>query len=251
MKVKALTAGLSAQHKIQNAEVWSEMKIPVSRMARSITDSPSTSSGLGTLPHQNTRNGDCNRCKRGDMSVSTSQTGSDRGSSQGSTKTRTGASSIFNCEEAIISFRNDHLNPNVILFSAIASLPFFAAMLAVGVQYNDDRYCKFAMPNCLIAMGGVGLTFSVLSMLSILCGSAGITILRILSGVTRLIVLIWASVEIFGPYKHWQYDEDHKDDNYYCQYTPFMFGFVVLISNWILLAMQMNCKCTGLNNLFG
>ena len=76
------------------------------------------------------RNGDCNRCKRGDMSVSTSQTGSDRGSSQGSTKTRTGASSIFNCEEAVISFRNDHLNPNVILFSAIASLPFFAAMLA-------------------------------------------------------------------------------------------------------------------------
>ena len=54
-----------------------------------------------------------------------------------------------------------------------------------------------------------------------------------------------------GPYKHWQYDETQKDDEYYCQYTPFMFGFIVLISNWVLLAMQMNCKCTGLNNLFG
>ena len=54
-----------------------------------------------------------------------------------------------------------------------------------------------------------------------------------------------------GPYKHWQYDENQKEDEYYCQYTPFMFGFIVLISNWVLLAMQMNCKCTGLNNLFG
>ena len=54
-----------------------------------------------------------------------------------------------------------------------------------------------------------------------------------------------------GPYKHWQYDENQQDDEYYCQYTPFMFGFIVLISNWVLLAMQMNCKCTGLNNLFG
>ena len=68
----------------------------------------------------------------------------------------------------------------------------------VGSLYNDDQYCKIAIPHCLIAMGGVGLCFAILSMLSVLCGSAGITILRILSGVTRLVILIWASVEIFG-----------------------------------------------------
>jgi len=207
------------------------------------SESPSTSSGRERLPinvMHTKENVVCNHCKKGEMSVDT-PTDSERGST---TKTAT-ARGIFNCEDAVLSFRNDQLNPNVILFSAIASAPLFIAMITVGSLYNDDQYCKIAIPHCLIAMGGVGLCFAILSMLSVLCGSAGITILRILSGVTRLVILIWASVEIFGPYKHWQYDENQKEDEYYCQYTPFMFGFIVLISNWVLLAMQMNCKCTG------
>ena len=45
---------------------------------------------------------------------------------------------IFNCEDAVLTFRNDHLNPNVILFSAIASAPLFIAMIT-GYSLSDQH----------------------------------------------------------------------------------------------------------------
>ena len=46
---------------------------------------------------------------------------------------------IFNCEDAVLSFRNDQLNPNVILFSAIASAPLFIAMIT-GYSLSDQHF---------------------------------------------------------------------------------------------------------------
>jgi len=211
-------------------------------------DGASTSSGVTTSSERRrllpaSRNVVCNSCKRSDIASSTT-TDSERGSKN---KTTTG-SALSNCADEV---RNDYLNPNAIIISGVVSLPLFIAMITIGSQYCDEKYCKLSIPHCLIVMGSTGICFAILSLISVLCGSTGITILKVISSVTRLVVLIWASVEIFGPYKHWQYGDDQKDDPNYCAYKPFMLAFVVLIVNWVFLAMQLNCKCTGLSNLFG
>jgi len=183
----------------------------------------------------------CNSCRQSDIAESNT-TDSDRGS-----KTRsTSGGFISNIAEEV---RNDYLNPNAILFSAVISLPLYIAMILMGSEYSDQKYCKLAIPHCLMVMGSIGICFSLLTMISVLCGSAGITILKLISSLTRLVVLIWASVEIFGPYKHWHYGDEHKNDSNYCAYRPFMMSFIVLILNWVFLAMQLNCRCTGLTGL--
>ena len=147
-------------------------------------DSAATPSGSGrSLP----KAGDivCNSCKR-------RITASSEGGSSNKTMTTN------EIEDTIISMRNEALNPNAILFSAIISIPLFIAMITVGIQYDGGDFCKFAIPYCLEVMGGIGVCFAVLSMISVLCGSAGITVLKAVSSLSRLVVLIWASVEVFG-----------------------------------------------------
>ena len=45
-------------------------------------------------------------------------------------------------------------------------------------------------------------------------------------------LLIWGSVVVFGAYKDWTYDAEKYGDNF-CEYTPMMFAFVILILKWV------------------
>ena len=87
-------------------------------------DSATTSSGSsGSLP----KAGDivCNSCKR-------RITASSEGGSSNKTMTTN------EIEDTIISMRNEALNPNAILFSAIISIPLFIAMITVGINTTTE-----------------------------------------------------------------------------------------------------------------
>ena len=45
-------------------------------------------------------------------------------------------------------------------------------------------------------------------------------------------ILIWGSVVVFGAYKDWTYDVEKFSDNF-CEYTPMMSAFVILIIKWV------------------
>ena len=45
-------------------------------------------------------------------------------------------------------------------------------------------------------------------------------------------LLIWGSVVVFGAYQDWTYDVEKYGDNF-CEYTPMMFAFVILILKWV------------------
>ena len=54
-------------------------------------------------------------------------------------------------------------------------------------------------------------------------------------------ILIWGSVQVFGAYKAWTYDPAEYSEDF-CEYTPMVFAFVVLIMKWVRSDTGEQCK---------
>jgi len=83
------------------------------------------------------------------------------------------------------------------------------------------------------------------------CGEqCGLNFLSFITGMMWLGDLglaIWGSVVVFGAYSTWTYDlkAAAKDDTY-CDYTCFMFAFVLLILRWLIMPFAICCGCMKL-----
>merc|ERR1712228_441578 len=55
---------------------------------------------------------------------------------------------------------------------------------------------------------------------------------------------IWGSVVVFGAYSEWSYEGDVGPN--YCDYTCFMFAFVLLILRWLIMPFAICCGCMKL-----
>jgi len=55
---------------------------------------------------------------------------------------------------------------------------------------------------------------------------------------------IWGSVVVFGAYSTWTYEE--AVDETFCDYTCFMFAFVLLILRWVTMPFAICCGCMKL-----
>merc|ERR1711971_308644 len=106
----------------------------------------------------------------------------------------------------------------------------------------------------LMVAGGILFTLEVLIILASLtpCDTDDKIVLGLLPIVTLTMfaVTIWGSVVVFGPYSEWVFEEPDKSNDNYCEYTPFMFAFVVLILQWVLIpclvALAACLSCAGL-----
>ena len=117
-------------------------------------------------------------------------------------------------------------------------------MLGVGNTYSDE--CKLKAAWFLTVAGGWGVAMNVLVILAY-CGSYyyepdaewwnGGRLCGIPELIGNFVIFIWGSVIVFGPYKEWQYKDNTEETNY-CPYTPYMFAFVVLIWNWVFIALR-------------
>mgnify|MGYP003307644164 CR=1 FL=1 len=110
---------------------------------------------------------------------------------------------------------------------------FWGTMVVVGSIYSD---CKLGVLLWLKAGGGIMLSMSILAILWI-CFASDKTdkyknCLTALVKLPLLGVIIWGSIVTFGSYSSWTYELKSSDD--YCEHTPYMFAFIVLIVSWIL-----------------
>jgi len=128
----------------------------------------------------------------------------------------------------------------------IGTLAICIAMLAVGIQYNDEEECKGKATTFLILGGGIVCATTVLKLIAILTpceyDDKIMDILSPIADFTHFCIIIWGSVVVFGQYGQWVYEESDKSSEHYCAYTPFMFAFVMLILQWIFLPFILCCS---------
>merc|ERR1712227_374176 len=91
------------------------------------------------------------------------------------------------------------------------------------------------------------------------CGEkVGMAINSFSSGVMTIVdfaMLIWGSVVVFGAWATWTDDFDtyKPEENNFCEYTPFMTAFVILILKWVLIPViiVITCCCACCCGMFG
>jgi len=130
---------------------------------------------------------------------------------------------------------------------SFTSLALHLSMLIVGALYNDNDSCKLEAPMYLMVAGGIITTLNILTLIASLtpCDQDD-KIVKNLSPLVALAmfaVTIWGSIVVFGPYSEWKYDIENKSDEKYCEYTPFMFAFVVLIIDWVFFPLMVLLAC--------
>jgi len=160
---------------------------------------------------------------------------------------------------------------NGVIFTSLA---LHLSMLIVGAQYNSEEHCKLEAPMYLMVAGGIITTLNILTLIASLtpCDQDD----KIVAGLSPLVALamfavtIWGSVVVFGPYSEWVSDNgsvwsyknassdngsvvvfgpdsewryENEFSDYYCEYTPFMFAFVMLILEWILIPVLVLLAC--------
>ena len=123
----------------------------------------------------------------------------------------------------------------------IIGLILHSAMVGVGNSYTDgpdpDSDCKLQACYFLKVCGGFLLALDLLAiivMCILLMSGSDNPGGQICSGVKMIgqfVIYIWGSVIIFGVYKDWTYED--KLSETFCEYTPYMFSFVMLILGWI------------------
>ena len=126
---------------------------------------------------------------------------------------------------------------------AIFGIVFWGTVVVVGSSYTD---CKLGVLLWLKAGGGSMLSMSILAFLW-LCFASDKTDMykHLLTALVKLPivgVMLWGSIVTFGSYSSWTYE--WKSSSNYCEHTPYMFAFVVLIVSWILsipILMYMGC----------
>ena len=125
------------------------------------------------------------------------------------------------------------------IFIAIA---IHAAMIGVGASHMDPEDCKLQALLYLKVAGGFGLAMDILELIVQCCvgrdddeDSRG-SVCGLVGVIAAFAIAIWGSVVIFGPYSEWNYED--KEDPKFCEFTPFMFSFVVLILGWILIPLH-------------
>ena len=128
-----------------------------------------------------------------------------------------------------------------VLFYSIICLFFNLSIVIVGSIYSD---CNLGIILWLKVSGGISIG---LNLLLIIWDCDEIRhrdpayCLRLFEDafviVTTLSILIWGSVVTFVPYSTWTYDSNCKEDPNYCNYTPYTLAFVVLLKDWIIIAV--------------
>ena len=78
------------------------------------------------------------------------------------------------------------------------------------------------------------------------CGEkVGMAVNSFSSGVMTIVdfaMLIWGSFVVFGAWANWTYDFEtyNPEKNNFCEYTPMMTAFVILILKWVICPRATN-----------
>jgi hypothetical protein len=134
------------------------------------------------------------------------------------------------------------------IIEPIIGLIFHSAMVGVGNSYTDgsdpNSDCKLQACYFLKVAGGFLLALDILEILVtciFACKDSEDSKGEVCGGIKIIgsfVIFIWGSVIIFGPYQDWTYNQDDKENKTFCEYTPYMFSFVILILGWISIPLK-------------
>jgi len=147
-----------------------------------------------------------------------------------------------------------------------ASIIFLAVNIAeviVGVMYWDD--CNLEAAKYLYYSGILGLSVSAISLFFTFClgfmaccaacdnkisdgeacalgvGCCLHWLVQMAVGVTQIVIMIWGFAVIFPSYSTWEYENVPAENDNFCHYTPYMFAFVLLIIQCVVLCLVAPC----------
>merc|ERR1719228_2612014 len=133
------------------------------------------------------------------------------------------------------------------------------AMVGVGYTYRDN--CPNGAATYLFGAGIIILVTYLLGMILSCskkcaekdgevscmesCGLCFLNLVNALLLLADLVTLIWGSIVVFGAYSGWKAMEVPEDKSLeeYCDYTAFVFAFVILILRWVLVPFLVMCTC--------
>ena len=98
-----------------------------------------------------------------------------------------------------------------------------------GVYYGED---KTQATLYLLVHGGFILTVSLIWCMFGFPSNKRVNLIAI-GVVIGVFFLLWGTIGIFGKFSNW-YESQSPNDKYYCPSGPFMFAFVINITNWIV-----------------
>jgi len=138
-------------------------------------------------------------------------------------------------------------------------------MLSIGSVYYTD--CEFDATTYLVVGGTIMLISNLLSIVAIMttceCDDKLAKALTPVIGLVQFCIFLWGTIVVFGYYSTWSYDKDAAsnllegegredggaDATYYCNYTPFIFTYVlhciVLIILCVLLMITVKLMITA------
>jgi len=151
-------------------------------------------------------------------------------------------------------YRNKEESPIADAVGFLVSGIFGCVMLGIGHSYMDS--CQNGAAFFLFYGGLMTIIGKILSIIMYCykgcaerdgvisgleyCGLGVLTLIKGALFIGDCVVLLWGTIVVFGNYSTWTYEARlHEDTDLtnldYCDYTPFMFAFVLLILDWIFL----------------
>lgn len=150
--------------------------------------------------------------------------------------------------------------------SSFISLVISIPMICVGNAYWN--WCKVGASAYLYHSGILGLVVAIVNTLFAIgvyicrmCSPDGKTkfALTLSIGIAEIVRMIWGFVIVFPAYEHVEYHGNYSaldgqiynpyyvdldtSPEYYCEYTPFMFAFVLLVIEAVLISLGAFCGC--------
>jgi len=149
------------------------------------------------------------------------------------------------------------------LCNAVVAFIFGCVMMGIGHSYG--HLCQNGAATFLFYGGLIKIISNIFSILLFCfircaekdgvisgkeyCGIGILSLIQTALWIGNLVVIIWGTIVVFGNYSTWTYEapEEGTPTNMdYCDYTPFMFAFVLLILDWIILPFFVCCICAAL-----
>ena len=132
---------------------------------------------------------------------------------------------------------------------SISQLILGIVMAVIGYKYSwyyhmgghdEDNLCPNGAAWWLWV---AGMILMVSELIHLCCGKR----LDIVMFILDVAMLIWGSVLVFGAWASWTSDYDayktHPEELNFCEYTPMMTAFIILLLRWVLVPAIFCCMC--------
>ena len=117
----------------------------------------------------------------------------------------------------------------------ITTLNLLSLIASLTPCDRDDKIVAGLSPLVAIAMFAVSIWGAV-----VVFGKLNEYLTLLKKSIKKILFL-----EIFflGPYSKWTYEDSDRSSDNYCEYTPFMFAFVMLILQWLMIPILVGLAC--------